>query len=225
MKYILSIQTAEYPNSLAFLSEDLKQRKSIVLNERKNSIERLKSSADKLLASNKVTIKNLDFVTVCIGPGSYTGTRGGLAFAKGICQFSNVIMIGVSAFEALEYQLQGVKDYHIMLDAKNQRVFYKHSKSALIRDDYITDVIGDIGEKSLLLGSGAVANADFITKKMAKSATCRNDDLDELNAVKVAEAGIAKYKEKPSIYTNEYLLKAEPLYILPPNITKPKKSY
>lgn len=48
-----------------------------------------------------VNLMELSSVSVCVGPGSFTGIRIGVAFARGLALSNNVKAIGVSSLEAL----------------------------------------------------------------------------------------------------------------------------
>ena len=49
------------------------------------------------------SLKNLDKLVVCVGPGSFTGIKIGLSFAKGIKSALNIDAIGVSTLRAYAY--------------------------------------------------------------------------------------------------------------------------
>jgi tRNA threonylcarbamoyladenosine biosynthesis protein TsaB len=59
----------------------------------------------ELLQSASLTPGDIGAVTVCTGPGSFTGLRIGLAAAKGIAVVNQIPVIGVSLFELAAYLL------------------------------------------------------------------------------------------------------------------------
>ena len=56
---------------------------------------------DELLRENELDPSNIDAVAVGEGPGSYTGLRIGVSFAKGLCYGLNKPLIAVSSLASL----------------------------------------------------------------------------------------------------------------------------
>lgn len=56
---------------------------------------------DELLGENDIKPDELDAVAVGMGPGSYTGLRIGVSFAKGICYGLNIPLIAVGSLDAM----------------------------------------------------------------------------------------------------------------------------
>lgn len=59
----------------------------------------LPTEAEKFLAENGARWSDLTAIGVVIGPGSFTGIRMGIAYAKGLALGLNIPVIGISAFE------------------------------------------------------------------------------------------------------------------------------
>ena len=72
--------------------------------------QKLHSFIAELMDRNKIKFKDLNAVSVGIGPGSYTGLRIGLSASKGICYALNIPLISVSSLENLitniDFQLE-----------------------------------------------------------------------------------------------------------------------
>ena len=56
---------------------------------------------DELLRETGVSPDELDAVAVGMGPGSYTGLRIGVSFAKGLCYGLNIPLVAVGSLDAL----------------------------------------------------------------------------------------------------------------------------
>ncbi|MFH1542311.1 MAG: tRNA (adenosine(37)-N6)-threonylcarbamoyltransferase complex dimerization subunit type 1 TsaB [bacterium] len=66
-----------------------------------------------------ITPDQIEGVAVAIGPGSYSGLRGGAATAKTLAQTLNIPLVGVSTLAAIAYNEIGQsKNIAVMLDAK-----------------------------------------------------------------------------------------------------------
>ncbi len=58
---------------------------------------------EELLSRNKICTKDLDYIAVVTGPGSFTGIRIGLSVAKSFCYVHNIPCIPLNAMEVLSY--------------------------------------------------------------------------------------------------------------------------
>jgi len=69
-----------------------------------NTSENLLPEIDKLLKKQKVKLKDLDAVSVCVGPGSFTGIRVGVATAKALGIALSIPLISFTAFDLFPKQ-------------------------------------------------------------------------------------------------------------------------
>lgn len=73
---------------------------------------------DELLRETGIAPDELDAVAVGMGPGSYTGLRIGVSFAKGLCYGQNIPLISVGSLDALAEV--AIEDYEAgILDVDN----------------------------------------------------------------------------------------------------------
>jgi len=60
----------------------------------------------ELLQQREIAVDELAAVVVVIGPGSFTGLRVGLSFAKGLVAAQDIPLVGVTRFEQALYQIR-----------------------------------------------------------------------------------------------------------------------
>lgn len=77
----------------------------------------------ELLKSKNLQLSNLDAVTVTLGPGSFTGSRVGLAAAQGISYAASIPCFGYSTLEIVSLCEEG--KVAIGLDSKRGDVFFQ----------------------------------------------------------------------------------------------------
>ncbi len=68
--------------------------------------ERLAPMVRELMATAGVGIADIERIAVCTGPGSFTGLRVALAFAKGLSLPRKIPLIGISALEVHAARLE-----------------------------------------------------------------------------------------------------------------------
>lgn len=96
---ILAIDTATRMIGLALAEPGVVVAEAAWQSENNHTME-LAPAVEKLLNGHSI-----DAIAVAIGPGSFTGVRIGLGFAKGLALARNVPLIGVRTFEITVYGL------------------------------------------------------------------------------------------------------------------------
>ena len=217
----IGIETVEQPCSVGILSSDNKFRKEKIIKEVRGVSEYIAKYFKDLFREVDLAPDQIDCVSVCLGPGSFTGIRAGIAFAKAFCQFSNIKLIGLSAFEVLRYKAlkAHLRDRLIvpLIDAGNMRCYLEIDNVKQVLS--IQDIMKNVGSKKdvLFIGSGASVYKDEILRNYSKDSLFT--ESNEISSLDICELGIKKFKQKQ--FSDVYSI--DGLYVLPPNITKSKK--
>lgn len=69
---------------------------------RQDALERGLVRIEDLLGEAELRLRDLDLIAVGLGPGSFTGVRIAVAYAKSLAYGSGVPLVGVSSYDALE---------------------------------------------------------------------------------------------------------------------------
>jgi len=99
---LLAIDTATEVAGLALLNEDSLWAEEIWYAGRNHTVE-LAPRLHRLLEKSGLSPADLAGIAVCVGPGSYTGVRIGVALAKGLALPHNLPAVGVSSLEVTAY--------------------------------------------------------------------------------------------------------------------------
>jgi tRNA threonylcarbamoyladenosine biosynthesis protein TsaB len=87
--------------------------------------ERLAPMLQTLLAETGVALAEVDRIAVTVGPGSFTGLRVGVAFAKGLALALNKPAVGVGALEALGASVAGEGLTLAIADARRSQAYWQ----------------------------------------------------------------------------------------------------
>ncbi len=87
----------------------------------KGALESLPGLLEDVLRKAQRTIGDVTLVGVCTGPGSFTGLRIGVAFAKTLAQARNIPIAGVSTYDAVAFH---VPTFPIVAVARGKRDHY-----------------------------------------------------------------------------------------------------
>lgn len=141
---------------------------------------------EEILAESGITADELDAVAVGKGPGSYTGLRIGVSFAKGLCYALKIPLIAIDSLESLariavedhEAGLIAVEGWDSarlcpMIDARRMEVYaevFNTDLAALsdvvaevVTNESFAEHIGPQGE-FLIFGNGAEKCVDVLPK-------------------------------------------------------------
>ncbi|MEZ4704395.1 MAG: tRNA (adenosine(37)-N6)-threonylcarbamoyltransferase complex dimerization subunit type 1 TsaB [Bdellovibrionota bacterium] len=69
------------------------------------------------------SVKDLDFMAVGLGPGSFTGLRVGVATAKAFAWNEGLDLVGFSSMMAMANRITDVEDVCVMQNARKHRVY------------------------------------------------------------------------------------------------------
>jgi len=130
--------------------------------------ERLAPMAQQVMAEAGIAFDRLERIAVTVGPGSFTGLRVGIAFAKGLAAALDLPAVGVGSLEALACEAEGM--VFAVVDARRGQVYVQGFEDgrALMAPDALTaeTAAARIAELSMgrpftLVGSGAPLLAAF----------------------------------------------------------------
>ena len=114
---VCSVTIAEDNNILINLNND---------DEKTHSVK-LMPMVDEAFKTTGLTLDNIDLLSFCTGPGSFTGVRIGIATIKAFADVKNIPIVGVSSLESLAYNVKQNCDNNTLvcslIDAKNNNVY------------------------------------------------------------------------------------------------------
>ncbi len=173
----LAIESATKTASVAVIEKigdaEPKVLSEMTLNGKLNHSETLLPMIDSMFKLLDFESKDLDFIAVSKGPGSYTGLRIGISVAKGIARVAKAKIVGISTIYTLA--CNGDKDFIIcpMIDARRVHAYsavYKKENDKLINlveadlrsvKDLI-DIASEIDGKKQYLGDGSISHRSII---------------------------------------------------------------
>ncbi len=166
----------------------------------------------EVMAQASLVFPDLDWIGVTVGPGSFTGLRVGLAFAKGLGAALNRPVVGVGTLAALAEPL-GDELVFAVIDARRGQVYLQAFAGgrALMAPDAldVTTAAARVaelsgGRQAVLVGSGAALLADLMP-------TARQIDAPACDPAAVARLAAAQTNPAPP----------RPLYLRAPDARLP----
>ena len=183
-----------------------------------------------------ISYQDLDGIAVSKGPGSYTGLRVGTSVAKGLCYSLNIPLFAVSTLKGLALNIikqsalesdrlrdsTSPKDLFVipMIDARRMEVYtavFDHQLNSIqpIQAKILNEQsFSALSSAIVLIGGNGSAKFEALCSlpkvRFYNDAQCSAKFLVDL-----ASTAYANKAEEDIAYF-------EPLYLKPPNITKPK---
>ena len=121
-----------------------------------NSIEvEINQMFDAILEKVQAHFSDLDYIMISIGPGSYTGTRVGLAAAKAIALSINKPLFGYTNFSAIYNQgiidnlIKSTANTGVLIKASKYDAYYQQIKNNFFSNHKVLS-INDLNSDSLM---------------------------------------------------------------------------
>ena len=110
--------------------------------------EKLPEFVNSVLEESNLTLKDFDAIAISAGPGSYTGLRIGMSFAKGLSFGSNLQLIPINTILSIEECFKNDKEFTVLVYSHAELVYEKSSSENAdkiiqteIKDVYLNPLI------------------------------------------------------------------------------------
>lgn len=224
MALILSIETGTDICSVALANDGelMALRES---DEGRDHAKKVALFVDELLRETGVQPSDLDAIAVGKGPGSYTGLRIGVSFAKGMCYALNIPLISVGSLDALtevaredfDAGIIDVEDVewtmsHLcpMVDARRMEVYAQvFDASGVAQSEVVAEVVTEDSfaewrkmGKFVIFGNGAAKCTEVLT-----DAVCVSVSPSARGIVRLAEEAFNAGRFEDLAYFEPFYLK------------------
>lgn len=131
--------------------------------------ERLAPMAQAVMAEAGAAFPDLQRIAVTVGPGSFTGLRVGIAFAKGLASALSIPAVGVGTLEAMAADVPGLA--FAAIDARRGQLYcqaFEDGHALMAPDALAAETAAArlaeiaIGRPLTLIGSGAHLLAEMV---------------------------------------------------------------
>lgn len=191
--------------------------------EGRDHAKRVGVFVDELLRETGIAPDELDAIAVGMGPGSYTGLRIGVSFAKGMCYGLQIPLVAVGSLDALaevaiednEAGILDVKDWNDavlcpMVDARRMEVYTRLFNAA---GEPLSEVSAEIvteesfaewrkGRQLVIFGNGAAK-----CREILPDATYVNITPSARGLARLAEQRLQEGKTEDIAYFEPFYLK------------------
>ena len=160
---ILAIETATRQLGVAVMDGDRPLASFELLGDYPHAVE-LPGAVTRVLTESGLQLAKIEGIAVDIGPGSFTGLRIGLAFAKALAFPRKIPLTGVASLDVLAAGVPFAPGLVCpVLDARQKNVYaalYRAQDGALAREsDYLLgpaeEIFQMVKEPAVFLGDGA----------------------------------------------------------------------
>ena len=175
----------------------------------KNISEKLVVEIEKALSKLELSYKSIKKIIVITGPGSFTGIRSAITFAKTLNLYLKIKVIGISKFEVLNLLTinnckTGIKNIFV---ENNQNTFFFQQFNSSGRSKSVPELV-DLKKKNIMINEEIRVISDGLKIKEYLN---YNKKTKKVNLVEVIGYGIEDiYKVTQKLSEKKYIPK--PLY-------------
>lgn len=102
---------------------------------------------DQMFKTANLTLKDINLLACCIGPGSFTGVRIGISTAKAFADVYNFPTVGVSSLEGLAYNIKNINVTNLIQESTNETV-----ENSILNNPFIICSIIDAKNENVYYG-------------------------------------------------------------------------
>lgn len=219
---ILAVDTSSPICSTAILEDD-KIIDEINLDNGRTHSENLMPIISEILSNNNLELSDFDLISCCVGPGSFTGIRIGVATVKAMAEVNQIPLASVTSLETLARIDESDKIKVTLIDARNNQVYCGIFDSKYNKiQEYVADDIYNVIEilkkydNIICIGDGAIFHKDIIAQNI------ENVEFSDTNKQKASFGGKIAYKK----YLNNDLQDSDaivPIYLRKSQAERMKK--
>ena len=207
---ILAVDTSSKNCSVAIVEVDENKNYNIIAfensDDEKTHSQKLMPIVDKVFKEHNLTLKDMDLLACCVGPGSFTGIRIGIATMKAFADVTNIKTVSVTSLESLSYNIEEDGIIIPIIDCKNNNVysaiFSKENNTYKQIGKNISDNIdnairlykANVENKNItFVGDGSILYKDLLTSKLSNKLIFSNKNIQ--SSISLAKCAYDKYLE------------------------------
>lgn len=207
---ILAVDTSSKNCSVAIVEVDENKNYNIIAfensDDEKTHSQKLMPIIDKVFKEHNLTLKDMDLLACCVGPGSFTGIRIGIATMKAFADVTNIKTVSVTSLESLSYNIEEDGIIIPIIDCKNNNVysaiFSKENNTYKQIGKNISDNIdnairlykANVENKNItFVGDGSILYKDLLTSKLSNKLIFSNKNIQ--SSISLAKCAYDKYLE------------------------------
>ena len=207
---ILAVDTSSKNCSVAIVEVDENKNYNIIAfensDDEKTHSQKLMPIVDKVFKEHNLTLKDMDLLACCVGPGSFTGIRIGIATMKAFADVTNIKTVSVTSLESLSYNIEEDGIIIPIIDCKNNNVysaiFSKENNTYKQIGKNISDNIDNAislykanaeNKNITFVGDGSILYKDLLNSRLSNKLIFSNKNTQ--SSISLAKCAYAKYLE------------------------------
>ena len=207
---ILAVDTSSKNCSVAIVEVDENKNYNVLAcensDDEKTHSQKLMPMIDKIFKETNLELKNMDILACCVGPGSFTGIRIGIATMKAFADVTNIKTVSVTSLESLSYNIEEDGIIIPIIDCKNNNVysaiFSKENNTYKQIGKNISDNIDNAislykanaeNKNITFVGDGSILYKDLLTSRLSNKLIFSNKNTQ--SSISLAKCAYAKYLE------------------------------
>ena len=207
---ILAVDTSSKNCSVAIVEVYENKNYNIIAfensDDEKTHSQKLMPIVDKVFKKHNLTLKDMDLLACCVGPGSFTGIRIGIATMKAFADVTNIKTVSVTSLESLSYNIEEDGIIIPIIDCKNNNVysaiFSRENNTYKQIGENIADNIdnairlykANVKNKNItFVGDGSILYKDLLTSSLSNKLIFSNKNTQ--SSISLAKCAYDKYLE------------------------------